>query len=261
MASLASTRASALRFASRAVDRHPRLRGLADRYLLMQGRNARIRFYGQFIRVGDVVFDVGANIGTRTDAFVALGATVVAVEPQERCQAQLRRRYAAQDRVHLVPAALGSEDGEHELYVSSAHALTSMSSEWIEATRSSGRFADYSWAEARTVSVTTLDRLIDEFGTPSYCKIDVEGFEVEVLRGLTRPIGMVSFEFTPELIERAHEALDLLVALGAMEFNLSIGESYAFDRDVWMNADELRRALAETVDRNDFADVFARLES
>jgi hypothetical protein len=42
----------------------------------------RLTFYRNFIRNGDLCFDIGANIGTRTEAFLELGAKVVAVEPQ-----------------------------------------------------------------------------------------------------------------------------------------------------------------------------------
>ena len=44
------------------------------------------------------------------------------------------------------------------------------------------------------VPVTTLDQLILRYGRPYYCKVDVEGYEVEVFRGLTQPIPMISFE-------------------------------------------------------------------
>jgi hypothetical protein len=48
------------------------------------------------------------------------------------------------------------------------------------------------------VNVATLDSLIDEFGVPDYAKIDVEGFDLEVLRGLSRPIPLLSFEYNSQ---------------------------------------------------------------
>ena len=40
------------------------------------------RLYGNFVRPGDLVFDVGAHVGDRVASFRRLGARVVAVEPQ-----------------------------------------------------------------------------------------------------------------------------------------------------------------------------------
>lgn len=46
-------------------------------------RAARLRrFYGQFVRPGDLCFDVGAHAGNRVRAWRALGARVLAIEPQ-----------------------------------------------------------------------------------------------------------------------------------------------------------------------------------
>ena len=59
------------------------------------------------------------------------------------------------------------------------------------------------------VKVTTLDDEIKKYGAPSFCKIDVEGLEVDVLRGLSSPIKMISFEYhcSQEAIERVHKCL------------------------------------------------------
>ena len=38
-----------------------------------------------------------------------------------------------------------------------------------------------------------------EFGKPAFCKIDVEGYEYKVIKGLSEPLNTVSFEFTPSV--------------------------------------------------------------
>src|SRR3954451_22519767 len=76
-----------------------------------RGQGARQRFYGQFISTGDLVFDVGAHVGKRTAVFLALGARVVAVEPQAECVAELRRSFARNDRLSIVPHALAATEG------------------------------------------------------------------------------------------------------------------------------------------------------
>ena len=52
----------------------------------------RKEFYSYFINAGDVVFDIGANIGNRTQIFSELGARVVAVEPQSKCVTILKKK-------------------------------------------------------------------------------------------------------------------------------------------------------------------------
>jgi 16S rRNA A1518/A1519 N6-dimethyltransferase RsmA/KsgA/DIM1 with predicted DNA glycosylase/AP lyase activity len=70
-----------------------------------QERRRRQNFYRQLIAPGDLCFDVGANIGDYTDTFLALGARVIAVEPQPSCADELRSRFAGNDRVTVLPVA------------------------------------------------------------------------------------------------------------------------------------------------------------
>ena len=142
------------------------------------------------------MFDVGANVGNRTKILRKLGARVVAVEPQEACRAILKAHFT--EGVEIVEEALGEAEGETTMYVSNADTISSLSPEWIETVKRSGRFAQYSWNERRTVKLTTLDHLIARYGLPRFMKIDVEGYELEVLKGLTQPVEALSIEFTPE---------------------------------------------------------------
>ena len=55
----------------------------------------RTQFYSKFVKRGDLCFDIGTNIGTRIDVFLALGASVVAVEPQTICIKYLQKKYCS----------------------------------------------------------------------------------------------------------------------------------------------------------------------
>ena len=67
-------------------------------------KGERKEFYSEFIKEGDVVFDVGANKGNRTVIFLELGAKVVAVEPQKECYEHLTKRFG--DTIELIKLGL-----------------------------------------------------------------------------------------------------------------------------------------------------------
>jgi FkbM family methyltransferase len=214
-----------------------------------------------FLRPGDLCFDVGANIGKRTEVFLEIGARVVAVEPQPQCVLELSQRFGHADRLVVVAKALGSEPGVGRLMISLADTLSSMSNDWVQTMTSSGRFRAFethSWKDSVDVPVTTLDELITEYGRPTFCKIDVEGYEEKVLRGLSSPIRFLSFEFAPEFIAGTRECLRHLATLGGYQFNYSVGESMRLALQTWVSGEELEGRLASLPDVRIFGDVYAR---
>ena len=184
---------------------------------------------------------MGANIGNRTQILLDLGAQVVAVEPQASCVRHLHETFG--DRIDIVEAALGAEAGEAQMLVASYHTLSSLSFDWVEAVQRSGRFAEFEWSEQLNVPVTTLDRLIETYGLPVFCKVDVEGYELEVLQGLSSPIPFLSYEFTVERIESRLAALAHLHALGMRRFNFSWGESLELALSPWLELERMREFL------------------
>src|SRR4051794_16322556 len=75
-----------------------RLRGPWSHLLEIERLRAERRLYRQFVRPGDLVFDIGANRGGKCAAFLRLGARVVAVEPNPGCVTALRRRFVQEIR-------------------------------------------------------------------------------------------------------------------------------------------------------------------
>jgi hypothetical protein len=105
---------------------------------------------------------------------------------------------------------------------SSEHA--SMSREWQEAAVEEGYMPPGAWLDPVEVPVLTLDALIEEHGAPSFCKIDVEGFEPQALRGLGRAIPAVAFEFHRELIDAVQACVVRLAGLGEYRYRLFLDE-------------------------------------
>lgn len=222
----------------------------------------RVAFYSRFIRPADLCFDIGANVGNRVAAFHALGAKVVAVEPQDPCLAVLARRYGWSDRVAILPAGLADREGAGILRVAAFDQISSMSSAWIDAVRTTGRFGTESWPEQRVIRLTTLDCLIEEFGAPRFCKIDVEGSELEVLKGLSTALPSLSFEFTPEYLAAGLACVAHLETLGVYEYNYSKEESMTLALPTWADADGIAQALSALPGGPPlFGDVYARLRA
>jgi FkbM family methyltransferase len=215
-----------------------------------------LRFYRQFIPHGGLCFDIGANVGQRTALFLELGARVVAVEPQPDCATILRRDHP---RATTLEAAIGPEPGKATLHVANYPTLATLSPEWVGAVKASGRFAEFEWNEELEVPMRTLDDLIREYGVPDFCKIDVEGYEYGVVRGLSTPLPALAFEFEKERAEERLRAVDHVASLGMRAFNFSFGESLRFALPAWVDRDAVRSFLQEPVHTNvSFGDVYAR---
>ena len=89
-------------------------------------------------------------------------------------------------RLTVVNKAVGAIEGEAELYLKSATAVASLVLDWHQKTDDLGTI---------TAPVTRLDKAIEQYGVPAFCKIDVEGFEAEVLKGLSHPISTLILEY------------------------------------------------------------------
>ncbi|WP_020604055.1 FkbM family methyltransferase [Spirosoma spitsbergense] len=224
--------------------------------LLMAGR--RKKFYGTLVKPGDLCFDIGANIGDRTSIFLALNTRVVAVEPQPACVQRLERRFGNQ--ITIVAKGVGAEEGYLPMHLSNANTLSSFSEEWINKVQQE-RFAQYEWNETITVPIITLDKLIATYGVPSFCKVDVEGFEVQVLRGLTQPLPMISLEYTvPEAKENLLEVIERLDSLSeSMRFNYSPGESMRLALPDYIPASDFKQLVnSPNFKKSKFGDVYAK---
>lgn len=216
------------------------------------------RLYATFLAPGDLCFDVGANMGERVAVIRAIGARVIAVEPQPACVEALRGKFAGDPGVTVLAVGMADSEGTRELRVASMSTLSSMSGGWIESTRASGRFSEFSWDEAVEVPVTTLDAAIAQHGRPRFCKIDVEGYEAQVLAGLSSPIEALSFEYAHEARDNAFACIDRLDQIGDYEFCFSPGETMDLGHG-WRSAADQRRRLDALQDPLAWGDVYARL--
>ena len=223
----------------------------------------RTAFYSQFLKPDQICFDVGANIGNRTEAFLELGCKVIAVEPQQECAEHLQRVFGENPNLVIIKKGLDKEPGQREFYIGDAKTLSSMSKEWIECVSSDdGPFKGFKWETKTTVETDTMDALIDQYGRPAFCKIDVEGFEYNVLQGLSRQIDALSFEFSMGVIDTTIKCIEYLAGLGPTIFNYSLGETMHMELPEYVDKDNIINILKNLPnEKSTGGDVYAKRNS
>ena len=199
-----------------------------------------------------LIFDVGANVGDKTSFFLSTGSKVVAFEPQPDCVKLLNSKFQDNSSVIVEGVGLASSEGVLNLSLcGEANTLSTFTDEW-----KSGRFQGYKWESSVTVPVITLKNAIDRHGLPDFCKIDVEGYEKEVIGGLHTPVKLLCFEFTREFNCNMLECIEMLNSLGMKEFNATMGGRSDFLLDQWVDMKEIQRRV--NADGQDHGDIYAR---
>jgi len=221
-------------------------------------RRAWRRFYRQVLSPGERVFDIGAHLGTRSRAMRAAGARVIALEPQAPF-ARFLRRTLPRDII-FIEAAAGSFEAEAQMAVSSRHpTVSSLRTDFVTGATVAPGFEHVHFDAIQSVQVVTLDGLIREYGSPRYIKIDVEGFEWEVLSGLSEPVPLISVEYLPGFVHLTRAVLRRLSELGDYRFNLVAGEAAQFLWPVWRDEEAVRAWLDTLSPKDRSGDLFASL--
>ena len=219
--------------------------------------------YRSLIGRNDTVFDVGANIGNRSAVFQSLCKKVIAVEPQIILAEQLKCRFK-DSNVTVVNEAVGAHPGIGKMFIPSdgslgRHGVGTLSREFQQAMGPKVFNLDKGWDTEQTVHITTLDNLITWYGLPSFIKLDIEGYELQAVQGLSQKINALSFEFHPQLFQEAREITLRLELLGFTEFNYCLAEEFQWKMDRWKRRSDLLDDIYKYVgDDNIYGDCYAR---
>lgn len=221
-------------------------------------RDRHLEFYRRLLPEllpGDLIFDVGANDGLETDLFLRLGARVIAVDPDESNQSILRERFVkfrlSPKPVVIVGKAVSDKNGMESFWVDGpGSAVNTLSQKWATTlkenkARHTFGHCGLDFEHNREVETTTLEELIKMFGRPIYIKIDVEGYELNVLRGLRQLIPYISFEVNlPEFRPEGLECISLLNELAPNgRFNYTVECTRGIELEGWQKAAEFLQTL------------------
>lgn len=231
---------------------------MADKGII-DARSREIEFYRKLFlgyKAGDLIFDVGANHGRKTQIFLSLGARVVAVEPDDYNQHVLRRKFLSyrfvKKPVVIVGKAVSDQTTVETMWVNQpGSAMNTLSKKWAASLQTDSRRFGHplEFAVQKEIQTITIEDLIASYGAPFFIKIDVEGYEPQALRGLQRAVPLLSFEVN--LPEFRSEGLECIQRLGRLSakgvFNYIVNCQEGLRLEAWRS-------------ERDFLPVFAACE-
>lgn len=189
-----------------------------------------------------MMFDIGANVGNVSQFFSPICERVICFEANPNLVRYLNMRFK-NSNVIVDGRGLSDKTEIKTFNIATADTISTFSSDWINKSRFAGQ---YSWGNQVDVQTTTLDSIIEEYGVPDYIKIDVEGYELEVLLGLTKLLKntIFSFEWAEEEYEKILKTIDHVKNLGYMKFGFSYADDVLLEHQItwteWENLDMLK---------------------
>ena len=154
-----------------------------------------------------VCFDVGANVGDYAQSLLDFGANaIVAFEPGKEAFEQLSSRLGRDPKLTLKNLAVGEKAGVVPFFIPTSSTLASR-----DCTITAIGADDF---VEMTVNMVSLDDFVEsEKVLPDFVKIDVEGFELEVILGMrklvqTHPPKFIQFELNRHHLLRHQNLLD-----------------------------------------------------
>ena len=194
-----------------------------------------------------LLFDIGANRGDATLAGINKGFDkIIAVEAAPTVFRELVGRFLYVSGVVAVLSAVSDKYGERvEFYEAEEDGLSTLNKYWLTSEDMPYNGKPY---KTITVNTTTIDTLVNTFGEPDLIKIDVEGAEWSVLKGMSMKYGVITLEWTINTLKEHEKQLEFLYTLGYREFAPQFIVNHLDEPSQWYPLEEdMSTKLAEWV--------------
>jgi FkbM family methyltransferase len=209
-------------------------------------------FYNSFLKPGNLIFDIGAYDGHKTAVFTEIAHKVISVEPDLHNFRTLQIRFRfKKSKVEIVNKAIAATEGEKLYYIHhNGSAFNTLNEKWADVLQQDNLKKWNERIEFNTtpvaVATTTLDALIGRYGMPFFIKIDTEGYEQEVLKGLSCKVPFLSFEgLLPDFEEELHCCIRHIQKIDAFAgYNIAVDEKLIFEN--FINKSGLEKWVEQT---------------
>ena len=177
----------------------------------------------------NLIFDIGFNIGefTQTCFTKYPKCNVVGVEANPTLYNNVSSHFSVNYNFILLNNVVSNKTGEFiDFYISpNSNGVSTASTEFMQNSRFTKgsknlRENSIQWLNPIKIQSVTIDSMIERFGMPDLIKVDVEGYELTVLLGLTRKANDICFEWHEEEYQHLQQILDHLEGLGYTEFGV-----------------------------------------
>jgi FkbM family methyltransferase len=164
------------------------------------------------------IFDIGTNHGHFTDEYLNLypNIQVVCIEANPTLCHSLINKYQNQSNVDIYHYLVSQKSNEYlDFYINTGcDGVSTAHTDWV----TKSRFSENQWNDPINIETITLDDLIDNTFMPDMIKIDVEGYENTVIKGLTKKVDLIQFEWAEEEMESIKDTCEYLKTIGFTQF-------------------------------------------
>jgi FkbM family methyltransferase len=227
---------------------------------MLTEKNNEISFLKKIIPTNALIFDIGANQGYKTEYFLHINPKkILSIEPDKTCVRILKNRYFFNNKVKILDCAISDINGIEKFYVhDKLSGYNTMSSKWYESlsNQNINRWnKNFDFKDEMLVKTLTLDHIISQYFMPDFIKIDVEGYEFNVIKGLSKRIKSINFEANlPEFLDETKKIIFHLENIyESYKFNICVDFKLLFDNSI--SAKEMIIFLQNTNER--YLDIYA----
>lgn len=178
-------------------------------------------------------YDIGAYKGSYTDFLLSQNVDkIYCFEPNEKLFQELQHKYQNNDKVTIYNCLVGDKNEKKDFYLAKYHhTISTASKDFLQKSRFSNNKDEnnvpYEWEPPIKVDCYKLDTIIKNTGYPDLIKIDAEGFELEIISGLTNvssPL-IVTFEIHEEFLDKFKSCVTYLHDIGFNNFGFVQGDN------------------------------------